>query len=103
MADIKITAERRESIPVDLVGVSYEVTPPKTALAIKVALQAKKAQDDPDEVMKALDGWIARAFGKKQAAKITERLYSDEDDLDIDHIMQLMNLLMEESTGTPTS
>jgi hypothetical protein len=93
---ITITAEPRAAIPVDLVGVRYTVQPPKSALAFKLAVQAKSAGEDPEQMLTTIDEWIEKAFGKKQATAIRGRL-------DINHLMQLMEALIEEGSKNPTS
>lgn len=100
---INITADPREPVPVTLVGMEYSIKPPKAALALKLAVRAKAAENDPGSMMEAVDQWIAIAFGKVGSKKIQARLESDEDDLDFPHIMQLMEALVEQTTGNPTS
>lgn len=100
---INITADPREKITICLVGVNYEVHPPKTALALKLAVRAKQAGDAPDLMMAAVDEWITKAFGKTEAKKVQARLENETDDLDFPHIMQLMEALIEQATGTPTT
>jgi hypothetical protein len=100
---IVIDAEPRDPFPVSLVGQEYLVTPPKSTIALKLAERAKAAGEDPGKVREELDGWVLLAFGKKQAAKVQARLDDAEDDLDLPHIMTLMQKLAEAATGDPTS
>lgn len=100
---ISISAAPRKKIPVDLVGVRYQVFPPKGALALELGIQTKKAGDDPSAAWDMVEKWVDRAFGKVDARKIKARLSDDNDDLDIAHLMQLMTVLMERMSGNPTS
>lgn len=100
---ISISAAPRKKIPVDLVGVRYEVLPPKGALALQLGIQTKKAGDDPGAAWAMVESWVERGFGKANARKIKARLDDDGDDLDISHLMQLMTVLMERLSGNPTS
>lgn len=103
---LHITSDPREKIKVDLVGVRYDVWPPKTALAIRLAKRALALQGDVEqasELFDVLDTWIDMAFGKPIAKKVRARMEDGEDDLDFPHIMKLMEALIERSTGNPTS
>src|SRR4051812_12187063 len=104
MADtniIEITAEPRTSFKVKLVGVMYDIFPPKDAFTLELASKA----DDLAQARAAHDlvyEWIDQAFGT-QAAKVRDRLHSAKDDLDIKHIIQLLQIVVERTTGNPTS
>ncbi len=92
-----------ETVEVELIGVLYDVTPPKAASAMRIAWLAADKNADPDEVMRALDGWIEKAFGD-QADDVRRRLYEDDDDpLDFPHIMLLIQRLVERASGLPTT
>lgn len=97
---ITISAVPKKKIPVDLIGVRYQVTPPKSSLAIKISQQVR-TPDDADDAFTTLGEWIDIAFGKQAAVKVRNRLEDPDDDLDLEHIMQLMNLLMETEAGAP--
>ena len=100
---IVIDAEPREAFPVSLVGEEYLVTPPKSTIALALAARAKEAGEDAAKVREELDGWVRIAFGAKQAKKVQERLDDADDDLDLPHIMTLMQRLAEAVTPDPTS
>lgn len=100
---IVIEAEAREPFGVSLVGEEYLVTPPKSTIALALAARAKEAGEDGAKIREELDDWVRLAFGKKQAAKVIERLDDGEDDLDLPHIMELMQKLAEAATSDPTS
>lgn len=103
MIMINIVADPREPITVNLVGTEYVVKPPKAALAMKLAVTAKSAEEDPSAMMAAVNQWISIAFGKVGAKAIQKRLEDMDDDLDFPHIMQLMEAMIERATGNPTS
>lgn len=99
---ITISAESREVIPVELVGEVYEVSTPKTVLAIRVAKAAQDAKD-MSSLMDSLNDWVVAAFGPKSGAKVMARMEDPEDDLDMMHIVQLVQALMARTTGNPTT
>ncbi len=76
--------------------------PPKTALAMRLAVDAKLHQDDPSKMLDVLNMWMSRAFGK-DVVKVQKRIESADDLLDITHIMSLMEAVIEQQTGNPTS
>lgn len=100
---IVIGAKPRKPFTVSLVDQEYLVTPPKSTVALALAERAKAAGEDPGKIREELDNWVLLAFGKKQAAKVQARLSDAEDDLDLPHIMELMQKLAEAATGDPTS
>lgn len=102
--DIEILADPRAKISVNLVGVRYEVEPPKTALAIQLARQASTAQDDPAGLFTLIDTWMDSAFGKPMAKKVRARMQDPTDALDFPHVMRLMEALVQRAAnGNPTS
>ena len=99
---IVITAEEREVIEVDLVGVHYQVTPPKASLALKIAVQAKQAdENDPEQALVPITSWLGQAMGEEQAAAIRARLDDPDDLLDLSHVMKLMEKIIEVGSGNP--
>lgn len=100
---IVIDAGDSTDIPVQLVGVEYLVNPPKSTVAIALAQRIKDAGEDPGQLLEELHGWVRAAFGKKQGKAIIERLSDPEDQLDIPHIVQLMQKITEVATGDPTT
>lgn len=102
MVEINIDAKPVEPIHVNLVGKGYEITPPKAALAMRMATEAKLFADDPSKMIEVLNAWIRRAFGDK-AEKIQRRLDDEDDALDIFHIMELMEAVTEAQTTDPTT
>jgi hypothetical protein len=103
MADLTIAVEPRKILTVDLGGTEYKVTPPKAALGLKLAVRGRNANDNPDLMMEALDEWMDKAFTKRVANTIRRRIEDETDDLDVTHVMQLMELVIEHTAGRPTS
>lgn len=100
---IKITADPVVALPVELVGIVYEVTPPKSSLAMKLAVRAKTSGDDPSLMVDTLYEWVDSAFGD-EAPAVRARLEDPKDLLDIIHISKLMEVIVKETTGgNPTS
>jgi hypothetical protein len=91
-----------DPITVNLIGHSYLAHPPKTLLAMKLA-QGMDGSSDPEFILARLRKYLDLAFGKKEAGKIMDRLEDSDDELDVKHIMQLMEKITEVSTGTPTT
>lgn len=98
-----------------LVGVAYEVYLPKSAASIALAKSVKvdkkgnvktKDNESTAEVIDALYDWVDKAFGVEQGAAIRERLYDPKDKLDIPHISEFMQKVVEhqtEESENPTS
>lgn len=103
MTQINIEATPVELLQVKLVGVDYEMHPPKAALTLRLAGQAKSAGEDPVQLLAVLDEWLKRACGVKVSTEIQARLEDSEDALDYPHIMELMQAVVEATTGNPTS
>lgn len=101
MSDITIDADPVSTVSVKLVGKEYDITPPKAALAMRLAVEAKLYQDDPSKMAEVLEVWMKRAFGEK-VEKVQKRLDDEKDLLDITHIMALMEKVIEKQTGNPT-
>lgn len=100
---IEISATPRKGIPVMLVGEKYTVRAPKGALGLRMSVAAQKADKDPAAMEKAMGTFIDTLFGKKEGSKVHKRLEDPEDDLDYDHIMDLVTQVMEQVTGNPTT
>lgn len=102
-ADIKITAKKRGTISVNLVGKEYEAVPPKAIISMKFGQVAQEAGEDANALVEALFEWLELTFDD-QAEQIKERLYSPKDDLDFPHVVELMQKLTEQSVeGNPTT
>ena len=102
--DLQIEADEPAYVTVNLVGKKYRVKAPKAALGLKLAVRAKQAEESPDLMAEAIDEWIGRAFSAEDAADVRYRMYeSDDDPLDLPHVMDLMEKVIERTTGNPTS
>lgn len=125
---IEIGGSDRKPVTVNLVGVEYSVNPPKSALALSFAntyaeiqktltttklpaakvsrAKPKTAQDGLDteqlaKNMKMVDmlySFIDAVFGKQSKA-VRARLNDNDDQLDIEHISELMTALFELTGG----
>ena len=97
-----IQAETRAKIPVELVGQSYQVKPPKMSVLAVVAKAAAAGTDDAAAMIKHVEDLVKLMFGK-EAPAVMARLGDQEDDLDYAHVMKCAEAVMEEQTGDPTS
>lgn len=102
---ISIQAKPREKITADLVGVEYLISPPKGAFSLALAERAQKskAEGDSTSIWNDVQSWLKKAVGDKQTKAIQKRLDDDDDDLDIMHIVDLMEQVVEVTTDNPTS
>lgn len=99
-----IEARAPETLTVNLVGKKYQIKAPKAALGLKLAVRAKQAEDRPDLMAAAIDEWIDRAFAAKDAADVKYRMYESSDDaLDLPHVMELMQVMIERTTDNPST
>lgn len=100
---IDIAAEPRSVLPIRLVGVEYSIVPPKNAFTLELA---SRTTDDDLRTAKAthdlIYSWIDQAF-RDDAPKVRERLADPLDDLDLDHIMLLIQRVVEAQSGNPTT
>jgi hypothetical protein len=99
---ITIDAEPKKKVNIKLIGQNYSVNMPKASLAIRITQQARSA-DQGEKAFESLNTWMDAAFGARQVAAVRKRLDDPDDDLDLDHIMQLMNALLEAGSGNPTT
>lgn len=101
---ISVKAVAAPTIPVDLVGKNYVITPPKSIHALHIAQQAQNAGNDPAVLLDVILGWVRAAFTKKDAKAIEARLEDSEDLLDITHLTELVGAVIEHQTaGRPTT
>lgn len=99
---IVIDAEPVETMDVKLVGVDYKIKPPKTSLLMEVTdkMQGKNEEDVTSE---DLYRFVDLMFTKTDATKVKKRLSDAKDDLDIEHVMTLLDKLMEAVQPNPTT
>lgn len=81
----------------------YLIKEPKMTYSATIAARASSSEQDAAQMVEVMVDWVFKAFGKKQGEAIKKRLYDDEDDLDLKHIMELIQMLSEEATGDPTT
>ena len=97
-ADFTISATKRKTYRVNLVGELYSVAVPKTGALIKLNLKniSTNGTEDIEKVMNVLSTLIKTIFVEKQeAARVLERLEDENDDLDVENIYELINKLQE--------
>ena len=61
--DVQIVADKRQSMVIELVGKRYTVKVPKASLALKLAVRAKQADDNPALLAQTIDEWISKRTG----------------------------------------
>lgn len=97
-ADFTISATKRKTYRVNLVGELYSVAVPKTGALMKLNLKniSTNGTEDIEKVMNVLSTLIKTIFVEKQeAARVLERLEDENDDLDVENIYELINKLQE--------
>lgn len=99
---IVIDAEPVEPLEVTLVGKEYKVVPPKASSLMAISDQAK-GKDENDMGMDDIQAFVEALFQKKDVAPVMKRLRDQKDLLDVDHVMTLMEKVMEEVQGNPTT
>lgn len=100
--NIVITSKVGPPVVVELVGQNYHARAPKKALLLATMMKLKVGGDDPAGLDHLFDVILGKMFGKETGAKVKARMYAEDDDLDIDHIMELANKLMGVAAGNPT-
>lgn len=100
---IEITAEAPKPIEITFVGVDYKVRPIKASLGIALAQNLQNLGEDPAKIDKGIAKLLNAIFGKDVAKDVKDRMTDPDDLLDIPHVMELLNKLMEKSSGNPTT
>lgn len=103
MSAIEITAEPPKPISVTLLGVDYKVRPLKGSLGVAMAQRFSGKNLTPEKIGKEMDTLIRTMFGPDDAPKIQKRLIDPDDLLDYEHIIALMNKVVEAQSGNPTT
>lgn len=101
MDNIEIVAQPQKSLPVTLLGVDYTVRAPKKVGALALMMRLKNAGINPELMSDTINSLVKKMFGAEVAPAVMARLEDEEDDLDIDHLMMLMNALIERVSGDP--
>lgn len=99
---ITIDAVPAVNVTVGLVGQEYIIPVPKTTLGLIVAERMQAAKDDPTKLMDELKSWVMSTFGPKQGKKVWDRLFDPNDQLDINHISDLLTKLTEVGANPTT-
>ena len=97
-ADFTISATKRKTYRVNLVGELYSVAVPKTGALMKLNLTniSTNGTEDIEKVMNVLSTLIKTIFVEQQeATRVLERLEDENDDLDVENIYELINKLQE--------
>lgn len=103
MVNLNIVAKPQKWFPVELVGVPYEAKAPKKALALMLMMKVRNAENDPTQMVEIIDQLVNRMFGAEVAPAVKARLEDEDDDLDIDHLMKLMEALISAVAEDPTT
>lgn len=97
-ADFTISATKRKTYRVNLVGELYSVAVPKTGALMKLNTQniSTSGTEDIEKVMGILSTLIKTIFVvPTEADRVLERLEDENDDLDVENIYELINKLQE--------
>lgn len=97
-ADFTISATKRKTYRVNLVGELYSVAVPKTGALMKLNTRniSTNGAEDIEKVMGILSTLIKTIFVvPAEATRVLERLEDEKDDLDVENIYELINKLQE--------
>ena len=99
-----VDAEEVQTYPVRLVGEMYNIRPLKSSYMMSIASKSKHLQDKDgseaaDALMKMINKWVDAAFEKDDAKAVKKRLDDPTDPIDIQHIVQMINMLAEHLAG----
>lgn len=104
---LEITAQKRATQNVKLVGKMYTVQVPKTASAIDLVQRSKSLKKMNEksigEASATMNSMIDMMFSEKDAEAVRKRLKDHRDLLDLDHISELLKALMEKEGENPTT
>jgi len=92
-------SKQRKPVLVELVSVRYWVVPPKIRSALKMFEQLQKVDESkPAEMFEQIDAIVRRLF-RGSGDEIISRMEDDDDDLDLEHITELIKALMARAGG----
>ena len=74
---------------------TYKARVPKAITMLGMAKLQSMDEENPEEVERAIDSLVSALFHKSDAKKIHKRLADEGDSLDVEHIMQLCQKLIE--------
>ena len=93
----------RQDIDVNLVGVEYVIHPPKTVVMLEFSNMIQEVEGNPSKILEVLDTYIDSAFTAEDAQEVKERLRDEHDQLDLPHLMNLIEQVTELTTGNPST
>ena len=99
----RITATPKKRVAVELLGEVYEVKPPKTALLLAISNHSGKKDSNAEDINRDFQTILKLMFTPKDLERVQERLNSGDDELDLDHIFEVVEAITEDATGDPTS
>ena len=104
-AGVSIEVKKRDAIPLIFGDDEYTILPPKGAMSLDLAERAQDAvaNGDVKSMWGEIEGWFIDGLGEEQWDRIDARLHDPTDDLDIVHLIQAMEALVEVVTDSPTS
>jgi hypothetical protein len=97
-----ISATPKKTVTAEIVGVSYQVKAPKTALLLAISKHSADKKAEAGAVSRDFETILKLMFGPVWV-DVQARMEDPEDDLDLDHIFEAVEQLTEEKTGNPTS
>jgi len=100
---IDIEADSND-IPVRLVGQDYIAHRPKAMLAIRLGERVNAASLDMNDLpalVETMNEFMRLIFGTETGALIMARLEDPDDKIDLPHLQQLVNRMVEVTTGRP--
>jgi hypothetical protein len=103
VSDLSFKARKRDRSPVsfDIEGDkhTYEFKPPKTAKMVVPMLDS----DNDLDAAKAFFGWLDEGLSEEDREHLLARLRDDEDDLDFEDLEDIVEGIVEEVSGRPTT
>lgn len=99
---IVINGSAAKKLSVTLVGKNYKVAPPKAAVALTMAQNMQKEEDE-QKLLDFMYEWIDLLFTKTDAVAVKKRLMDPKDLLDFEHISELMGAVMDSEENPTTS
>lgn len=96
----KTAKRRKDPIPFDLDGEEYTFTPPKNAMMVLPMIEENSGDA---EALRGMFDWLGAGLSQEEADRILERLKDPQDDLDFDTVAEVIEGLMEEIGGRPTT
>lgn len=99
---ISITSDVQD-IDINLVGENYIIHPPKMIVMLNFTKIIKDVEGSPEKILEVIDTYIESAFSTEDQKKVKARLSDPQDQLDLTHMMQLIEQVTEISSGNLTT